>query len=346
MSLAEPMLTSLPRHRVAYSDRTAWLLAELSMLAYEHYEREAWNIEGLAASLAGLADVAAIRERLQVFREQVRNPLGQGKLAFERKLEPGGFRLAAIFDHADTQGYLAVRDGDGFAVLVFRGTEKNMNDIRTDITAWQDRGGAHSGFRIAYDGVKEQVLAALGDVGEFRLYLTGHSLGGALAMMAAHHLSRSRRTDIGERIAACYTFGGPKIGDREFTAAIKPPIYRVVHNADIVPWLPVNLSQLFAVLAWFGRFLPWQPASEGIYRWLSRHFNHVHHGDLRWLAGGEVAGDEPFVIPNPGVVEQMLRIVPRILADRRRLYTDHRIAAYCDRLEAYARGRNPPATAR
>lgn len=340
MALDDPLVFKPPGLRAAYSDRTAWLMAMLSELAYEHYEREAWDVEGLAFALAQLSDPATIAGHLQEYREQVCRPLGQGLLAFEEKLRPGGFRLVAIFDRNGTQGFLAVREQDRSGVLAFRGTEKNMTDIWADVRAWQDRGGAHRGFRIAYDAVKDEVVEALRGISDCQLYLTGHSLGGALAMMAAHHLSRTERIQISDQIAACYTFGGPKIGNREFSAVIKPPIYRVVHAADVVPWVPINLAQLLAVLAWIGRILPSRRVSDALHRWLARYFNHVHHGDVRWLEGGDEPNDIPELIQNPGVIEQLLRIVPRAILSWQRLFEDHRIGDYCRKLGAYARYRN------
>lgn len=342
IALDDPLVVNPPKLRAAYSDRTAWLMAMLSRLAYEHYEKEAWNVRSLAEALLGEGDVHGIERRLAEFRDQVRAPFGEGRLEFEKVLEPGGFTLIDIFDSEGTQGYLALREADRTAALVFRGTEKDFGDIYTDICAWQNAGGAHTGFRVAYDRVKDQVVHALGRLGDCQLYIAGHSLGGALAMMASHHLSKTRRIEIADKIAACYTFGGPKIGNREFTSKIKVPIYRVVHAADIVPWVPINLSQLFAVVAWAGRLIPFRVVTDGLYEWLSRYFNHVHHGDLRLLLGGRADDARVALIPNPTTLEQFLKVIPTLAVNWSRCFEDHAIDRYCEKLERYARGRNPP----
>lgn len=45
-----------------------------------------------------------------------------------------------------------------------------------------------------------------------------------------------------DRIAACYTFGCPRLGDSEFgDELLKVPVYRCVHHVDIVPMLPFFL---------------------------------------------------------------------------------------------------------
>jgi hypothetical protein len=61
--------------------------------------------------------------------------------------------------------------------------------------------------------------------------ITGHSLGGALAITAVKFLA----SDI---TGACYTFGSPPVGTKTFDFDIKTPIYRVVNHVDIVPRLP------------------------------------------------------------------------------------------------------------
>ncbi len=90
-------LTSLPQSRLAYSDRTALLMARFSELAYVKFEDERSG----------------------------------GRHELDIKLESGGFKVSATFNAMDTQGILAT--GEEFAVLAFRGTEGKIKDIRTDL---------------------------------------------------------------------------------------------------------------------------------------------------------------------------------------------------------------------
>ena len=64
------------------------------------------------------------------------------------------------------------------------------------------------------------------------LFITGHSLGGALAMIAAKKITHKGGN------AACYTFGSPRVGDEVWISNIKTPLYRVVNAADCVTMLP------------------------------------------------------------------------------------------------------------
>ena len=66
------------------------------------------------------------------------------------------------------------------------------------------------------------------------IFVTGHSLGGALATLGAAYLS-------GWGLAACYTFGAPRVGNKEFSSSLQTPIYRVVNPLDTVPHIPTPL---------------------------------------------------------------------------------------------------------
>jgi triacylglycerol lipase len=69
------------------------------------------------------------------------------------------------------------------------------------------------------------------------LWITGHSLGAALATLAASRLSG----DGSVRLQGAYTFGSPRVGDGAFGTAIGVPIYRFRNDSDIVPHLPLGL---------------------------------------------------------------------------------------------------------
>lgn len=47
----------------------------------------------------------------------------------------------------------------------------------------------------------------------------------------------------GDEIAACYTFGSPRVGDRSFDGYVKPPHYRVVNPFDAVPLVPFRFMR-------------------------------------------------------------------------------------------------------
>jgi hypothetical protein len=143
----------------------------------------------------------------------------------------------------DTQ-YLYAR-GAEYDVLICRGTEGKLADIRTDaqcpLRPWPEGGNskAHQGFStqanvILADLKEQQPNAGL----ERPLWITGHSLGGALAVLLALQLSKISSI----KLAGLVTFGQPKVGDAQLSQAITQqllPFYRrYVNQRDIVPKLP------------------------------------------------------------------------------------------------------------
>jgi triacylglycerol lipase len=154
-----------------------------------------------------------------------------------QSLAEGGFELLATYDKEVSQGYLA-RTPD-FAVLVFRGSD-TFADWRTNLAS-----GAvpmstslgtvrvHEGFKNAYDLIGDAILADLAATvpAELGLYITGHSFGAALAQIASAALER-------DTLAACYTFGAPRVGDMAFDSLVLCPHYRVVNGWDLVSTMP------------------------------------------------------------------------------------------------------------
>lgn len=230
-------LLSPPIRRAAYSDRTAWLMAEMSSLVYLRFERNGELLNNLKAQLL-----------------------------------KANFDLFQTFNRDGTQGFLAKRDSDRMAVLAFRGTEKeDPRDIIADLNARfyvDDKGvRVHDGFYRAIKCVEKDVARACGQLKDYSLYVTGHSLGGALALIATRVLNS-------DNLAACYTFGSPMVGCKEFDDEIKPPIYRIVNAYDIVPFAPpsyfIDLFLLVPIVK--------------LQRFLQKFKGYEHHGDMRFLS--------------------------------------------------------------
>lgn len=175
------------------------------------------------------------------------------RATIERKAAAWGFdqvrhhetRFTPPFPLEDTQAYTLA--SDHMIITAFRGTEPaQIKDWLTDGTTppWPgpgETGYIHHGFAEALESVFPDVrdtLAELRTDGQ-SVWFTGHSLGGALAMLAGARMYLEQ-----PRLAAdgVYTFGQPRTCDRILAAAynkgFKDRMFRFVNNNDIVPHLP------------------------------------------------------------------------------------------------------------
>ena len=212
-----PVLTpadahALPTWRAAYSDRTAALMAAFSHLAYVPFDD--------APAPAG----------------SPRPEKAGGRQALADLLAGGGFQLAGVINQDNVQVFLAVNPAE-FAVLAFRGTA-NGGDWKIDLNAplinLPDHKGVrvHRGFWQAYKSLAGDIRALVARTpADLGLYITGHSLGGALAQIASMDLER-------DTLAACYTFGSPRVATLHFDQLVKCPHYRIVDDWDLVPGVP------------------------------------------------------------------------------------------------------------
>jgi hypothetical protein len=78
-----------------------------------------------------------------------------------------------------------------------------------------------------------------------QIFVTGHSLGGALATLATSHIIK---LIIDNKISAkppiLYTFASPRVGDSDFAANFRnlQECYRIANSEDIVPKIPILIS--------------------------------------------------------------------------------------------------------
>jgi triacylglycerol lipase len=164
---------------------------------------------------------------------------------------------AATVGH--TQAFVA--QSPDAVVVAFRGTQSptsldgfkdcllsDANDfliipegrIGTDFAAAGVGARFHRGFMQALADVWDPVYAAVTaeiDRQERPLWLTGHSLGGAMALLAAWRFLRQ-----GIAVCGVYTFGAPMVGNaaavQAFDKELNDKVFRFVHEPDLVPRLP------------------------------------------------------------------------------------------------------------
>lgn len=154
-------------------------------------------------------------------------PVGEGVLSGT---------VHAVLPIAKTEGVVA--SGHDATILAFAGTDPlSLANWITDLDARTAPNGMAGGYKRAFEAVLPSVVAiARAQARRGRpLFLTGHSLGGALAVVAAHELQAS-----GVEVEGVYTFGMPRPGDAGFADTLYRPLlgartYRLVYGADIVP---------------------------------------------------------------------------------------------------------------
>lgn len=144
-----------------------------------------------------------------------------------------------ILPLVDTRGL--VLQGWGGTIVTFAGTDPLVPaNWLTDFNLLPRPDDIHTGFEDAVNAVWQEVRSAVltREVANGPLYITGHSLGGALAVVAASFLADDRLADV----SAIYTFGMPRCGGQRFVEAygdaLSSRTYRFVHGDDIVPTVP------------------------------------------------------------------------------------------------------------
>ena len=161
---------------------------------------------------------------------------------------------------------------DGAEVLVvkdrndlwfaFRGTEPSkLNDVMADLKVVKNSaiagGKVHGGFQQEVNDLWMDILAELEHNDQLKVrkdvYITGHSLGAAMATIAA---TRYQPEEL-------FTFGSPRVGGHKFIRNIKCPHLRFMNNNDIVCRIPP---------AWLG---------------------FVHHGEMIYFNADGVKQDKP-----------------------------------------------------
>ncbi len=93
-----------------------------------------------------------------------------------------------------------------------------------------------SGYNLVASTVKSLVQNLKAKYRTARLIITGHSLGGALAILCTADLK-----NLFGNVDLTYTFGQPRVGNQAFAdwfEAGHPNTYRLIDYADIVPHLP------------------------------------------------------------------------------------------------------------
>ncbi|MCY4039497.1 MAG: lipase family protein [Hyphomicrobiales bacterium] len=335
-----------PTYRRAYSDRTAWLMACLSELAYQPFSRldEDVTKQQLKEKLKTLLNektIGALDEVVQSVFEK------DDAEAAKHFLKIADIKILKIYDKEGTQALLV--STQDYLVLAFRGTEAtSLRDIKADvnaiITKCSSGGNIHSGFSEAFGLVEQQIQKDLEYFSNSKthnkpLIVTGHSLGGALATIAA------KRLQAYIKIATCYTFGSPRVGNDEWFEKTKTPVYRIVNAYDCVTILPpgkTTVSIFIFVFREVSEYIPFlRPFISFIVPKLEKFQGYRHNGDVRYLTACEDGNfaDVKLLTRQVSLFERIYSWISSRCAVNR-FVADHSISAYRKKLAVIARQRN------
>ncbi len=242
------------------------------------------------------------------------------------------FSSASFLDIGDTQGFIA--EADGVLLIAFRGSESLgdwISNMDIALTPFGNFGLVHSGFLRSYEAVRSQVITAAqaAQTKNEAIWLTGHSLGGALAGLAAADLSLLGLTP------GVHTFGQPRLCDEAFRSYIennyRDRYFRFVNHQDIVTRIPPGFQTFGTCLHFDGNGAV--QASESALAaedppLSEAEFARLQH-DIRRLNAPSVEGG----IPYRGALEPSLEgLFPEI--------SDHYLDRYIAAVRRYATGAN------
>ncbi len=207
-------------------------LAEKFTMQYSAYDPPSWPV---ALELANCSSIAYLAP---VFAEQ--------------ELLKRGFADVSTLNFGSSLGYVAMI-GDT-AVIMFRGTNPpEIQDwlVNLNNKSYRSASGAvHGGFWASYETLHDQLVEVLRQKNPKRIWVTGHSLGGALAVVCSYRLM----TDEGKEITGVMTFGQPRVGSPEFCKhmdlELRGRMVHFVNENDLVPRIPPSFEH-FGSLVWY-----------------------------------------------------------------------------------------------
>jgi triacylglycerol lipase len=204
---------------------------------------------------------------------------------------------------------------DGALVVAFRGTD-DAEDAWLDLKFRQVEdydGWVHEGFYNAATSLWDGLIKHLGKNWQDgdKVWVTGHSLGGAMATVMAKWLAHQKYD-----IAGVHTFGQPRVGDNTYADNYSPDDvhYRFVNNKDFVTHVP--------------------------YRWMGPgvHYKHVGKVQLFDADGNLTKSDKDWDDLAEDFTDSMSIRSPLPKAKMPDFgFQDHPIAKYIKRIENYLR---------
>lgn len=155
-----------------------------------------------------------------------------GREAREAALASVGLREILFLDRDGTQCAVIIDERSGIAVIACRGSSELkdwLQNMKAIPAPHSPVGNVHAGFKDAIDKVWDELEWCLDQL-SLQFVCCGHSLGAALATIAASRLAAAGKPPV-----SVYKFGGPPEGDDGFIESLEGvAVHRLVNSTDIV----------------------------------------------------------------------------------------------------------------
>jgi triacylglycerol lipase len=187
------------------------------------------------------------------------------------QINRAGFKSFRFFDSSKCKCFVA--NTIDFAIVAFRGTSLNspdffidlINDLNIKLIDFKEGGKVHCGFYNAFkdiwnknNGLKDYLLYLKKNNPCIKYWFTGHSLGAAIASIAAASFKYCH---------TLYTFGAPKVGNLAYVNSLKFKTFRIVNYNDLITFLPPSFNKKIEV-------------------------EYVHHGKIKYIDKNLTLNDE------------------------------------------------------
>jgi len=241
------------KHTKEYSLINAYNLAVMSILAYSDVNTDKKNPD---RDVADFLKKMKAKQKLKVFKkdqQEVTTSVDQFVKEVYKDNQEGVQEKGQMIDKATSTEAFWFADTENI-VLAVRGTQEINKDIILDsllkgtgrapddavidldgeqVSMTGIKGQVHRGFRTQAEAIIKKIDPFIGAARGKKLFITGHSLGAAVATILSAYLKGKGLDPL------LYTYGSPRAGDEDFVKAyVDITHYRHVYQHDIVPIVP------------------------------------------------------------------------------------------------------------
>jgi Lipase (class 3) len=230
-------------------------LAELLQKAYKHFDEvyansEKTKISPNQTSEPQLDDTYQLKG---VFYDEKNDPFGfvtskksnndvfiifRGTKTFAEWFKDANIPLVSYRDGKSQDGKILKVIGNALGVI----------QSPVEISEVGDFGRVTVGFRQIYVSLRDAMIKALKSCDQSsQIFVTGHSLGGALATLAIPDILSNTHFNKPEQVTL-YTFASPRCGDREFAIKFQDTQvrhWRIANTEDFVTMIPFPTGNVF-----------------------------------------------------------------------------------------------------